>query len=133
MDTDDSPGVAERDSEVDEQDMPIGDGYETRDDAENSKTIARTAGGIGVGVVTCVAAAVFIALLVVFLVYQADADDESHDARHQRDIHRSEVELAITNTAGSGLPWYEVMDVPPECLTPRILRWEVKHGFRPSS
>ena len=109
------------------------DENETEPEEEKTSRRARTLTGILACIVACVVLATFIVLLVLMLVYMEEADEESHEAIHARNIHRKEVELAINNTAGSGSPWYEIMDVPDECLTHRILRWEVKHGFRPSS
>lgn len=108
---------------------------ESDKEAEEEKTIrrARTVWGVSACVVAGVLVAAFIVLLVLMLVYTADAEEESHDAEHQRNIHRRDIELAINRTASSGLPWYEAMYIEPQCLKPRIVRWEIKHGFRPAT
>ena len=74
----------------------------------------------------------FMVMLVLWIYYSGSAVDSSREAHHQRNVHLEQVQTAIERTSGSGLPWYEIMDVPPECLVLEILRFDVKHGLRPA-
>lgn len=73
----------------------------------------------------------FIVALVLMLVYAEDASDTERAEHRQRNIHFDEVQLAMERVNGSGLAWYEVMDVPGDCLVHEVIHWEIKHGLRP--
>jgi len=83
--------------------------------------------------VVCLAflAVAMLALLIAFGIYLQQEKDQRQLAHHQRDIHLAQVQQVIQLAQGSGLAWYEYMDVPPACLHSIILREEIEHGLRP--
>lgn len=111
------------------------------DDDQEDKEVVRSSSSRGdsydrltmaLGVILAILLCALMILMVLLMIYSAQAEDESQEAAHQRSIHGQQIELAIERTAGTGLPWYEAMQVPSQCLVQKILRWEVKHGYRPS-
>ena len=89
-----------------------------------------------------IAALAFVALVVIGVLllallgwfYGAEGTHETTSrqrAHKQLAIHLEDVDFAISATSGSGLPWYEAMEVPAVCLDRIIVKDEIKHGLRP--
>ena len=98
-------------------------------DGDRNRTSAFVACGFFfmVGVVALVIAGSF------YLESQADVSRQTRGKNQAITIHVADVKVAINNTAGSGEPWYEVMDVPSACTNQVMLDIDIKHGLRPSA